>query len=60
MTIYEILAIATPAITIIVGGLITYVVKGLDNRIGFLEREFSNLKGEVYFIKGLIEGKSMK
>lgn len=63
MTLYEILSIVSPVLTVIIGGLITYIFKSLDRRLTTLENKFdiriSSIEKEVYFIKGLIEGKNI-
>ena len=65
MTLYEFLSIISPVLTIVVGGLLARVLKGLDQRIDGLDKRIdgvdnrlSLLEKEVYFIKGLIEGKN--
>ncbi len=65
MTLYEFLSIISPVLTIVVGGLLASVLKGLDQRIDGLDKRIdgvdnrlSLLEQEVYFIKGLIEGKN--
>ena len=70
MTLYEVLSIATPVIVIIFGSMISYILKTvtdsitkLDGRVTHLENKFdariAMLEKEVYFIKGLIEGKNL-
>lgn len=70
MTLYEVLSIATPVIVIIFGSMISYILKTvtdsitkLDGRVTHLENKFdariTMLEKEVYFIKGLIEGKNL-
>ncbi len=65
MTLYEFLSIVSPVLTIVVGGLLARVLKGLDQRIDGLDKRIDGidnrlglLEKEVYFIKGLIEGKN--
>jgi len=70
MTLYEILSIATPVIVIIFGSMMSYILKTvtdsitkLDGRVTHLENKFDSrvslLEKEIYFIKGLIEGKNL-
>ena len=73
MTLYEVLSIATPVIVIIFGGMMGYILKTitesiarldgridkLDSRIDNIDSRIGHLEKEVYFIKGLIEGKNL-
>ena len=66
MTIYEILAIISPVLTVVIGGLISFIlkdikdsIKNLDNRVNVLDNRLNHIEKETYFIKGLLEGKNM-
>ena len=59
MTLYEILAIISPVLTLIIGGMVTYIFKSIHQSIDKLDRRLGDVEKEVYFIKGLIEGKSL-
>jgi hypothetical protein len=54
MTLYEVLSLIAPVATVGVGCLVTRLnskMDKFDDRLGAIEKE-------VYFIKGLIEGKN--
>lgn len=68
MTLYEILALVTPILVTIGGGALGYVFKDLKSSISDLDKrmnarmdKFEDRLGlvekDLYFIKGLIEGK---
>ena len=59
MTLYEVLAVASPILTVIVGGLISHILNGMVKRIDNIDGRLGHLEKEVYFIKGLIEGKNL-
>jgi hypothetical protein len=66
MTLYEVLAIIGPVLTVTIGGLVGHVlngikdsIKSLDKRVDALDQRLSHLEKETYFIKGLLEGKNM-
>ena len=60
MTLYEILSLTTPVCLTVIGYILTDLknsVNRLDGRITNVEKDLSGLQKEVFFIKGLIEGK---
>ena len=71
MTLYEILSLTTPIALMGIGCVlktvtdsisrldvrITHLENKFDFRITALEKDLYNLQKEVFFIKGLIEGK---
>ena len=66
MTLYEILAIIGPVLTLIIGAMVTYIfnsihrsIDKLDSRIDKLDHRLGDVEKEVFFIKGLIEGKNL-
>ena len=59
MTLYEVLVVASPILTVIVGGLISHILNGVVKRIDNIDGRLGHLEKEVYFIKGLIEGKNL-
>jgi hypothetical protein len=59
MTLYEILAVASPVLTVLIGGLLSHILNGLVKRIDNIDNRLGHLETEVCFIKGLIEGKNI-
>ena len=66
MTTYEILTIVSPILTIILGGMMTHIFKNitasisrLDSRIDKIDDRLGLVEKDLYFIKGLIEGKNL-
>jgi|GEM_PF-2838167 len=47
MTLYEILSLVTPILTVIIGGLLGYVFKLIQNNISNIRTDMSEFKREI-------------